>query len=145
MTRRNEELIESREAEKRKDAPGADAGEEVSNEEDQVKPEITLDDFAKLDIKVALIEKCEDHPNADRLYVLKLKIGNRRKTLVSSIKEYYKPEDLEGRKILIIDNLKPHNFRGIESAGMLLAAQDEDGNLTLATVSEDIVDGARVD
>jgi methionyl-tRNA synthetase len=145
MTRRNEELIESREAEKRKDAPGADAAEEVSNEEDQVKPEITLDDFAKLDIKVALIEKCEDHPNADRLYVLKLKIGNRRKTLVSSIKEYYKPEDLEGRKILIIDNLKPHNFRGIESAGMLLAAQDEDGNLTLATVSEDIVDGARVD
>lgn len=140
MLRRNEELISKRELEKRKDGGVA---EEL--EEDDVKPEITLDDFAKLDIKVALIEKCEDHPNADRLYVLKLKIGNRRKTLVSSIKEYYTPEELEGRKILIIDNLKPHNFRGIESAGMLLAAQDEEGNLTLATVSEDIADGAKVD
>ena len=146
MVRRNEELIESRDAEKRKDSSGSAVIEEAEeSEEDQIKPEITLDDFAKLDIKVALIEKCENHPNADRLYVLKLKIGNRRKTLVSSIKEYYTPEELEGRKILIIDNLKPHNFRGIESAGMLLAAQDEDGNLTLATVSEDIVDGARVD
>lgn len=140
MLKRNEELISKRELEKRKDSPI-----EEEPEEEDIKPEITLDDFAKLDIKVALIEKCENHPNADRLYVLKLKIGKRRKTLVSSIKEFYTPEELEGRKILIIDNLKPHNFRGIESAGMLLAAQDEDGNLTLATVSEDIADGAKVD
>lgn len=138
MLKRNDELISTREAEKKKES-------QVEEVEEDIKPEITLDDFAKLDIKVALIEKCENHPNADRLYVLKLKIGNRKKTLVSSIKDYYTPEELEGRKILIIDNLKPHNFRGIESAGMLLAAQDEDGNLSLATVSEDIVDGAKVD
>lgn len=138
MLRRNDELIERREAEKRKE------GDLTEEEEEALKPQITLDDFDKMDIKVALIEKCENHPNADRLYVLKLKVGNRRKTMVTNIKEYYTPEELEGRKILIIDNLKPHNFRGIESEGMLLAAKDEKGNLTLATVSEDIADGARV-
>lgn len=137
MVERNNKLIEKRQKDqKKKDT------EKVVDE--NKKPEITLDDFDKLDLKVAKVLSCEDHPNADRLYVLKIKIGDVEKTLVSSLKEYYKPEDLVGRKIIVVDNLKPHNFRGIDSYGMLLAAEDGKGNLTLLTVSEDIEDGARI-
>ncbi|MDO5725471.1 MAG: methionine--tRNA ligase [Tissierellia bacterium] len=108
------------------------------------KPEITIDDFGKLEIRVAKVESVEDHPNADRLYLLNLKMGCEKKTIVSSIKDFYKPEDLVGKNIVIVNNLKPHNFRGIESAGMLLAAEDEDGKLSLLTTMEEIADGSCV-
>lgn len=135
MVRRNDELIARREEEKRKVQP------EI---EEDGKPEITIDDFAKLDLRVAKIIECEDHPNADKLYVMKIKVGNKEKTMVSGLKDYYTAEDLVGRKIIIVDNLKPHNFRGIESNGMLLAAEDDDGKLSLLTIAEDLEDGARI-
>lgn len=105
---------------------------------------ISIDDFAKLKIKVALVESVEDHPNADRLYLLNLVIGDEKRQIVSSIKDYYKKEDLVGKKILVITNLKPAKFRGIESRGMLLAAEDDEGNLSLATTLEDIAHGASI-
>ena len=119
-------------------------GEKVQ-EEKETKPgkeEISLDDFEKLEIKLAKVLSVEDHPNADRLYLLHLKIGEEERTIVSNIKSHYKPEDLEGKKILVLTNLKPHKFRGIESSGMVLAAEDENGNLSLATSLEDLEDGA---
>ena len=111
-------------------------------EEKPGKGEITLDDFEKLEIKLAKVLSVEDHPNADRLYLLQVKIGDEERTIVSNIKKNYKKEDLEGKKILVLTNLKPHKFRGIESAGMVLAAEDEDGNLSLATTLEELKDGA---
>ena len=115
----------------------------VEAKEDEAAP-ITIDDFDKVKIKVALIESVEDHPNADRLYVLNLKLGDERRVIVSNIKSHYTKEELTGKKILVITNLEPKKFRGVESHGMLMAAQTKDGKLSLATVMEDMPDGAVV-
>lgn len=118
------------------------AGE--SEKVETFKPEITIDDFDKLDIRVATIVSCEDHPNADRLYVLKVKMGSEERTICSSIKDEYTKEELVGRQILVLANLKPIKLRGIESYGMLLAAEDADGKLSLATVMEELKDNAKI-
>ncbi|GEM_PF-700940 len=78
--------------------------------------------FSKLNLKVAIIEDVAPHPNADKLYVLKIDCGQKRQ-LVAGIKQFYSPEQLKGKHIIIISNLKPAMLRGIESQGMLLAAQ----------------------
>ena len=135
LNEENARLIEEREKEKEKRSgkalkPG--------------KPEITIDDFSKLEIKVALVESVEDHPNADKLYLLNLKIGEERRTIVTNIKSKFSKEYLTGKKILVLTNLKPMKFRGIESKGMLLACEDDDGNLALVTPMEDINDGAEI-
>lgn len=130
----NQELINKRAEEKK-----SWAGE---TEEEEKVAEVTLDDFAKLQIKVALVESVEDHPNADRLYVLNLKLGNEKRVIVSNIKSQFSKEYLTGKKILVITNLKPHNFRGVVSEGMLLAADDGNGKISLATLHEDLPDGS---
>ncbi|MGF0040121.1 methionine--tRNA ligase [Peptoniphilaceae bacterium SGI.131] len=117
--------------------------EEVSKEAEPAKAEITLDDFSKLEIKTARIISVEDHPNADKLYVFKVKIGEEERTIVSNIKSHYEKEYLVGKLTLVIANLKPHKFRGIESQGMFLAAEKGE-QLTLLTGLEDIDDGASV-
>lgn len=136
-------LIEERDREKAKwsKVPIEEKKEEV---EVKVEEECTIEDFSKLKIKVALIESVEDHPKADRLYLLNLKIGDERRTIVSSIKNDFTKEYLTGKKILVITNLKPAKFRGIESKGMLLAAETEDGKISLATIFEDLPDGSEV-
>ena len=93
---------------------------------------------------MALVESVEDHPNADKLYLLNLKIGEEKRTIVTNIKSKFSKEYLTGKKILVLTNLKPMKFRGIESKGMLLACEDEDGNLALVTPMEDINDGAEI-
>lgn len=138
----NQALAEERAKEK-----AAWSGKEAQTaveEETAARPECTIDDFDKLEIKVALVEKVEDHPNADRLYVLKLKIGEERRQIVSNIKSVYAKEELEGKKILVITNLKPIQLRGVESKGMLLAAKDSQGNLSVCSTLEDMPDGAIV-
>lgn len=138
LDRENEKLFEEREREQKEWKKDF----ETKQEETSGKPECTLDDFDKLEIKLALVEKVEDHPNADKLYVLKLKIGEERRQIVSNIKHIYAKEELEGKKILVITNLKPIKLRGVESKGMLLAAEDREGHLSIATTLEDIDDGA---
>ncbi|ERT58821.1 methionine--tRNA ligase subunit beta, partial [Peptoniphilus sp. BV3C26] len=100
-----------------------------------------LEDFEKLDLRVATIESVEDHPNADKLYILNLKLGQEKRTIVSGIKDYYKKDDLIGKQIIIVANLKPIKLRGVESKGMLLAAKDKNGNLSLASLMDKIEDG----
>ncbi|MBI5064908.1 methionine--tRNA ligase [Candidatus Woesearchaeota archaeon] len=85
----------------------------------------TSKSLSLLNLKVAQIESVEDHPNADKLYFLKLDLGGEKRQLVGGIKNSYKKEELVGKKIVIISNLKPANIRGIESQGMLLAAEKE--------------------
>lgn len=109
----------------------------------ETKPKPTYEDFRKLDIRVAEIESAAPHPNADKLYVLNLKVGDRKKTIVAGIRKFYGVDELIGKRIVIIDNLEPAVIRGVESQGMLLAAsQGED--LTLVTPERQISDGAVV-
>ena len=112
------------------------------------KPQIEYDDFAKLDLRVALVEKVEVVPKADKLYILHLDLGNEKRAIVSSIRDFYKPEELEGKKIVVLCNLKPAKFRGVQSDGMLLAAESPETRrevLTLLTVMDDsIPTGSRI-
>ncbi len=104
---------------------------------------VSFDDFKKLEIKVAQIETVSPHPNADRLYVLGIKVGEVHKTIVAGIRAQYNEEELKGKKIVIVDNLEPALIRGVESNGMLLAASD-DTTLSLIVPDRMISDGAKV-
>ncbi|MDR3332967.1 MAG: methionine--tRNA ligase [Synergistaceae bacterium] len=109
--------------------------------------QIGIDDFKKLEIRVAKIEKAEPVDKADKLYKLYLDLGFEKRVIVSGIREFYKPEELVGKKILVLCNLKPAKFRGIESRGMLLAAEaNESGRdlISLAAVDDDFPVGALV-
>lgn len=112
------------------------------------EPEVGIEDFQKLEFRVALVEKVEIVPKSDRLYILSLDLGYEKRTIVSSIREFYKPEDLEGRKIVILCNLKPAKFRGVQSNGMLLAPESPDKRkeiITLLTVMDDSIPaGSRI-
>ncbi len=88
---------------------------------------IQLDDFKKLELIVAQIKEVKPHPNADRLYVLKIDTGKEEKQLVAGVRASYKEEDLVGRRIIVVNNLQPAVIRGVESQGMMLAATDEQG------------------
>lgn len=119
---------------------------------DEAKPEakeeagdgfITIDDFDKLDLRVAEVVKAERHPNADKLLVFQLKVGEETRQVVSGIAKYYKPEDLVGKKVVMVYNLKPVTLRGIESRGMLLTAE-KGKKLTMLSTLEDIESGATV-
>jgi methionyl-tRNA synthetase len=88
---------------------------------------VTFEEFKRLELKIAKILEVKDHPNADKLYVMVIDLGEKTKQIVAGIKSTYKKEDLIGRQIVVIDNLEPAVLRGQESQAMLLAAQDEQG------------------
>ncbi|MDF9824813.1 methionyl-tRNA synthetase [Breznakia sp. PF5-3] len=90
------------------------------------KPEITFDDFMKTEMKVGLIEKCEKHPKADKLLVSQINIGSEVRQVVSGIADAYKPEDMVGKKVVVVTNLKPAKIRGVESQGMILVGENGD-------------------
>ena len=87
----------------------------------------TYEDFKKLEFKIAVIKDVVEHPNADRLYVITVDLGDKTKQVVAGIRAHYKKEDLIGRRIVLVDNLDPAVLRGVESQGMILAASDESG------------------
>ena len=92
---------------------------------------ITFDDFKKLELIVAQIKEVSEHPNADRLYVIKVDTGAGEKQLVAGIRAAYKKEELVGRKVVVVNNLEPAVIRGQESRGMILAASSESGPIIL--------------
>ena len=92
---------------------------------------VSIDHLKKIDIRVGKVIEVNDHPNADRLYILKVDFGDFQRQIVTGLKSYYKPEELLGKYIIVIINLEPKMFRGVESQGMLLAAEDKEGNLAL--------------
>jgi len=94
----------------------------------------TIEDFRKLEFKIARIKEVADHPDADRLYVITVDLGDRTKQIVAGIKKFYTKEELIGRLIVVVDNLDPAVLRGVESQGMLLAASDEN---TITVLSPD--------
>lgn len=104
---------------------------------------ISIEDFAKIDLRIAEVLEAEKVEGADKLLKLQIKIGNEKRQIVAGIAQHYTPEELIGKKIVVVANLKPAKLRGIESCGMLLAASDSKG-LTLVTIDRDIDSGAKV-
>ena len=105
--------------------------------------QVTIDDFAKLDLRVATITAAEKVANADKLMKLTVQVGEESRTIVSGIAKFYTAEQLVGKNVIVIANLKPHTFKGIESKGMLLAASDEKGSLVLCE-APGIASGSKV-
>lgn len=120
------------------EAPKAEAKKEAA-----AADEITIDDFAKIDLRVATVIAAERVPKTDKLIKLQVKIGDEERTIVSGIAQHYEPENLIGKNVIVIANLKPAKLRGIESRGMVLAASDGEGNLVLAD-APGIASGSKV-
>ena len=128
----------------------AEAGvsEEDEKEENAIevklKDEITYDDFAKMQFVVGEIVKCEEVPKSKKLLCSQVKIGNMTRQIVSGIKQYYKPEEMVGKKVMVLLNLKPATLAGVVSEGMLLCAEDENGNLALVSPEKEMPSGAEI-
>jgi len=109
------------------------------------KPTISYEDFEKLDLRVAKITNVSEIEGADKLYKIDLDVAGESRTICAGIKEHYSPEELEGKKIIIIANLEPRKLRGIESQGMLLAASTPDHeDVILLTTDKDIESGSSI-
>ncbi|MBL4954221.1 methionine--tRNA ligase [Neobacillus sp. OS1-32] len=117
--------------------------EEKQEEKPEALAEISIDDFMKIDLRVAEVIECEPVKKADKLLKLQLDLGYEKRQVVSGIAQYYKPEELVGRKVICITNLKPVKLRGELSQGMILAGS-KDGRLALATVDQTLPKGAKV-
>jgi methionyl-tRNA synthetase len=105
--------------------------------------EITIDDFAKLDLRVAEVLTCVKVEKADKLLKLEVRIGEEKRTIVAGVAKFYKPEEMVGKKVIVVANLKPVKLRGIVSQGMVLAASNGD-ILEALTVTQDLPPGSRV-
>lgn len=88
---------------------------------------VTFEEFKKLELKVAKIKEVREHPNADKLYVIIIDLGDKTKQVVAGIKGSYKKEELLDKQVVVVDNLEPAVLRGVESQAMILAASDEEG------------------
>ena len=109
------------------------------------RSEITIDDFFRVELRVAEVVACEAVPKTDKLLQLTLSLGDLgERTVVSGIAGFYAPEDLPGRRVVLVANLKPAKLRGILSQGMILAAEDDEGNLALVQPDKELPPGARV-
>jgi len=109
------------------------------------KKEIDFSDWEKLDLRVAKILKVEEIEGADKLYKLTLDVGDLgKKTVCAGIKEYYKMEDLEGKKVVLLANLAPRKMRGVESQGMILAAGSQEEGKCALLEAGDAKEGSRV-
>lgn len=106
---------------------------------------ISFKEFKEMDIRVGTIKAVKDHPDADKLYLILVDFGKeeRDRQIIAGIKDWYKKEELIGKKVIVLLNLEPKIIRGIESNGMLLAAEYED-KVVLLTVEKDIPNGSRV-
>ena len=125
----------SEEADLEKEHPGIDV---------EKKPEITIDEFDKVQLRIGEILKCEEVPKSKKLLCSQVKIGSEVKQIVSGIKTQYSAEEMVGKKVVVVTNLKPAKLAGILSEGMLLCAEDAEGNLSLLTAEKDMPNGAEI-
>ena len=122
----------------------ANAEPEVKYPEVEPKEEISIDDFFKVQFRVGEVLKCEPVPKAKKLLCSQIRIGNEVRQIVSGIAMHYKPEEMVGKKVAVVTNLKPVKICGVLSEGMILAASDNDGNLSVLTVDKDILPGSEI-
>ena len=118
------------------DNPGIDLEEK--------KPEITIDEFDKIQLQIGQVIACEEVKKSKKLLCSQVKIGSEVRQIVSGIKAHYSPEDMVGKKVVVVTNLKPAKLAGIESQGMILCAEDAEGNLALVTAEKDMPHGAEI-
>jgi methionyl-tRNA synthetase len=105
---------------------------------------ITIQEFGQMELKVGRVVSVDDHPQADKLIIIRVDLGEEQpRTLVAGLKPYYEPDELEGKLIVVVANLEPARLRGVESQGMLLAAQDGE-DVVVLTVDEDVAPGSKV-
>ena len=143
------EKVEALQARQRAEAgvPQEQAAPETTDEkvvDIEKKPEITYEDFAKLQFQVGEIIDCKEVPKSKKLLCSQVKIGSEVRQILSGIKQYYKPEEMVGRKVMVVTNLKPATLAGMTSEGMLLCAEDTDGNLSLMTPEKPMPAGAEI-
>ena len=158
-----EEMLAERRAEAGEaEAPGQESGEKPAEDagkkeegQDQghsgsdcmdieAKPEISYDDFAKCQFQVGEIIDCKEVPKSKKLLCSQVKIGSQVRQILSGIKQYYSPEEMVGKKVMVLVNLAPRKMAGLESEGMLLCAEDADGNLALMTPEKAMPAGAEI-
>ena len=133
---RNNELIEER--------LGKSTDSDNKEEDEEAMAEIAYEDFAKVELVVGKVLECKDHPDADKLLVFTVDIGEETpRTIISGIKKWYGVDDLVGKNVIVVKNLAPRKMRGIESQGMLLAADYKD-DLTMLTTLKDMKPGSKV-
>ncbi|MCP8618160.1 methionine--tRNA ligase [Salirhabdus salicampi] len=125
----------------KKTAPKQEEKKEVAKPESE---EIAIDDFMKVDLRIAEVLAAEKVAKTDKLLKIQLDLGFEKRQVVSGIAQYYKPDELIGRKVICVTNLKPVKLRGELSQGMILAGEDENGSLALATVDQTLPNGAKV-
>lgn len=104
---------------------------------------ITLEEFKKIELRIAEIISAAPHPEADKLLVLRIRIGEEERTLVAGIRNFYEPSNLVGKRIVVVTNLAPATIRGVTSEGMLLAASNEE-TLTILVPDREIASGAKI-
>ena len=141
------EAMHGAEAADQKQAGGQDGSSD--NAEDsgidlEAKPEITYDDFAKLQFQVGEIIQCEAVPKSKKLLCSQVRIGSQTRQILSGIKAYYSPEEMVGKKVMVVTNLKPAKLAGMLSEGMILCAEDAEGNLALMKPEKDMPAGAEI-
>ena len=118
------------------DNPGIDLEEK--------KPEITIDEFDKIQLQIGQVIACEEVKKSKKLLCSQVKIGSEVRQIVSGIKAHYSPDEMVGKKVVVVTNLKPAKLAGIESQGMILCAEDAEGNLALVTAEKDMPHGAEI-
>ncbi len=140
-----EERMKREKTEKEKINNGGkpDSGSDKQSEK-QEKPEITFDDFSKVQLKVALVTACEKVEKSKKLLKLTVKLGDETRTVVSGISGAYEPEQMVGKKVVMVTNLKPAKLCGIMSEGMILCAEDENGVLSYLSPEKDMPDGSGI-
>jgi methionine--tRNA ligase beta chain len=104
---------------------------------------ISIDEFRKVELRIATIRSAEPHPNADKLLVLQIDLGSEQRQICAGIRSHYAPEELIGRQIVVVANLETAKLRGLDSQGMLLAASDE-GRVILLTPEKAVATGSKV-
>ena len=140
------EKVNAMYAERKAQATGenGEAAEEENVIDIEPKEEITFDDFAKMQFQVGEIIKCEEVPKSKKLLCSQVRIGSQIKQIVSGIKQYYSAEEMVGKKVMVLVNLKPAKLAGVLSEGMLLCAEDAEGNLALLTPEKEMPAGAEI-
>lgn len=126
-----------------KSMPAPKKEEKKADKKEEKLPEISIEDFAKLELKVGLVLESERVEGADKLLVSKIKIGDEVRQIVSGIAKAYPPEEFVGKKVIVVTNLKPVKLRGVLSEGMILAAADNNG-LSVLALDKDMPDGTLV-
>jgi methionyl-tRNA synthetase len=104
---------------------------------------ISIDEFRKIELRVATVIKAEPHPNADKLLVLQIDLGGETRQICAGIRNHYSPEDLVGKQIVVVANLETAKLRGLESQGMLLAASDQ-GRVIILTPEKSVEAGSKI-